>query len=308
MRPKISVVGAGHVGATTAQRIVEKELGDVVLVDVVEGMPQGKALDIMESAPVEGFDAMITGSNNYADIKDSDLVVITAGLARKPGMTRDDLLLKNAEIVGGVADSIKQYAPNSIVIVVTNPLDVMVYLTWAKVGFPTHRVVGMAGMLDSARFRAFIAMELGVSMKGVEAMVLGGHGDDMVPLARYSTVSGIAIEALLPKEKIEAMITRTRNGGVEIVNLHKAGSAWYGPSSAITAMVSSILRDEKRVLPCCCWCTGEYGVRDMFVGVPARLGRNGVEQIIELDLTDGELAALAKSADHVRENVKKLKL
>ena len=308
MRRKVSVVGAGNVGATAAQRIIEKELADVVLVDVVEGMPQGKALDIMESAPVEGLDATITGSNNYADIKDSDIVVVTAGLARKPGMTRDDLLLKNAEIIGGIADSIKKYAPNSIVIVVTNPLDVMVYLTWAKIKFPTQRVVGMAGVLDSARFRAFIAMELGVSMKDVEAMVLGGHGDDMVPLARYSTVSGIAIEALLPKEKIEAMITRTRSGGIEIVNLLKAGSAWYAPSSAIAAMVSSILRDEKRVLPCCCWCTGQYGIRDMFVGVPARLGKGGVEEIIELKLTEDELASLRKSADHVRENVKKLKL
>lgn len=308
MRPKISVVGAGNVGATTAQRIVEKQLGDVVLVDIVEGMPQGKALDIMESAPLEGFDCRITGSNEYADIRGSDVVVVTAGLARKPGMNRDDLLFKNAEIVDRIAGTIRQYAPEAIVVVVTNPLDVMVYLAWAKTGFPPVRVVGMAGILDSARFRAFIAMELGVSMRSVDAMVLGGHGDDMVPLARYSTVNGIGIEALLTKEKIEALITRTRNGGMEIVNLLRQGSAWYAPSAATVEMVASIVRDEKRILPCCAWCSGQYGIRDLFVGVPVQLGRSGVEKVLELELTASELTALQKSSEHVRENIKKLKL
>jgi malate dehydrogenase len=308
MKPKVTVVGAGFVGATTAQRIVEKNLADVVLIDIVEGMPQGKALDMMESAPVEGFDAKITGSNNYADMKDSDLVVVTAGLARKPGMSRDDLLQKNAEIVGGIADDIKKYAPNSIVIVVTNPLDVMTYLVWARTKFPTERVMGMAGVLDSARFRAFIAMELGVSMQDVDAMVLGGHGDDMVPLVRYATVGGISVEHLIPKEKLDALVTRTRNGGIEIVNLLKSGSAWYAPSSSVVAMVKSILLDEKRVLPVCAWCTGQYGIKEMFVGVPVKLGARGVEEIIELKLTEPELASLAKSAAHVRENVAKLKL
>jgi malate dehydrogenase len=305
---KITVVGAGFVGATTAQRLAEKELGDIVLHDIIEGMPAGKALDMLQSACLENFDSHVTGTNDAADYADSDIVVITSGLARQPGMSRDDLLAKNAEIVGGVADNVKKYAPNAIVIVVSNPLDVMTFLVGAKTGFPRHKVMGMAGVLDSARFRCFIAQELGVSYKDVEAMVLGGHGDDMVPLARYCTVSGIGIEALLPKEKIDAMITRTRNGGAEIVKLLQKGSAYYAPSAAVVQMVQSIVRDEKRILPVAAWCTGQYGIKGQFVGVPVQLGREGVEKIIELKLTPEELGQLQASANHVAASVEKLKL
>jgi malate dehydrogenase len=305
---KITVVGAGFVGATTAQRLAEKELGDVVLHDIVEGMPQGKALDMLQSACLENFDSHVQGTNDPADYAGSDIVVITSGLARQPGMSRDDLLVKNAEIVGGVADNVKKYAPGSIVIVVSNPLDVMTYLVGAKTGFPKHRVMGMAGVLDSARFRCFIAQELGCSYRDVEAMVLGGHGDDMVPLARYSTVSGIGIEALISKEKIDAMITRTRNGGAEIVKLLQKGSAYYAPSASAVQMVQSIVRDEKRILPVAAYCSGEYGIKGQFVGVPVQLGREGIEKIIELQLTDDELRQLQASANHVAESVGKLKL
>jgi malate dehydrogenase len=305
---KITVVGAGFVGATTAQRLVEKNLGDVVLHDIVEGMPQGKALDMIQSACIEGFESTITGTNDAADYAGSDIVVITSGLARQPGMSRDDLLAKNAEIVGGVAENVKKHAPNAIVIVVSNPLDVMTYLVGAKTGFPKERVIGMAGVLDSARFRAFVAMELGCAYQDVNAMVLGGHGDDMVPLARYTTVNGIGIEALLPKEKIEAMIVRTRNGGAEIVKLLQKGSAYYAPSASAVQMVQSIVRDEKRVLPCAAWCTGQYGIKDQFVGVPVVLGKKGVEKIIELDLSQDELKQLQASASHVAESVSKLKI
>jgi len=305
---KITVVGAGFVGATTAQRLAEKELGDVVLHDIVEGMPQGKALDMLQSACLENFDSAVHGTNDPADYAGSDIVVITSGLPRQPGMSRDDLLLKNSAIVGAVADNVKKYAPDSIVIVVSNPLDVMTYLAAVKTGFPKHRVMGMAGVLDSARFRCFIAQELGVSFKDVEAMVLGGHGDDMVPLARYSTVSGIGIEALLPKEKIDAMITRTRNGGAEIVKLLQKGSAYYAPSAAVAQMVQSIVRDEKRILPVAAYCTGQYGIKGQFVGVPVQLGSKGIEKIIELKLTDDELKQLQASASHVAESVTKLKL
>jgi malate dehydrogenase len=305
---KITVVGAGFVGATTAQRLAEKELGDVVLHDIVEGMPQGKALDMLQSACLENFDSHVQGTNDPADYAGSDIVVITSGLARQPGMSRDDLLVKNAEIVGGVADNVKKYAPGSIVIVVSNPLDVMTYLVGAKTGFPKHRVMGMAGVLDSARFRCFIAQELGCSYRDVEAMVLGGHGDDMVPLARYSTVSGIGIEALISKEKIDAMITRTRNGGAEIVKLLQKGSAYYAPSASAVQMVQSIVRDEKRILPVAAYCSGEYGIKGQFVGVPVQLGREGIEKIIELKLTEDELRQLQASANHVAESVGKLKL
>ena len=305
---KITVVGAGFVGATTAQRLVEKNLGDVVLHDIVEGMPQGKALDMVQSACIEGFESTITGTNDPADYEGSDLVVITSGLARQPGMSRDDLLTKNAEIVGGVAENVKKYAPEAIVIVVSNPLDVMTYLVGAKTGFPKERVIGMAGVLDSARFRAFVAMGLGMAYQDVNAMVLGGHGDDMVPLARYTTVNGIGIEALLPREKIEAMIVRTRNGGAEIVKLLQKGSAYYAPSASAVQMVQSILRDEKRVLPCAAWLTGQYGIENQFVGVPVVLGRKGVEKVIELDLTADELQQLRASAAHVAESVAQLKL
>ncbi|HEY0257568.1 MAG TPA: malate dehydrogenase [Candidatus Methylacidiphilales bacterium] len=305
---KITVVGAGFVGATTAQRLAEKELGDVVLHDIVEGMPQGKALDMLQSACIEGFDSDVKGTNDPADYAGSDIVIITSGLARQPGMSRDDLLAKNASIVGGVAENVKKFAPDSIVIVVSNPLDVMTYLVAAKTGFPKERVMGMAGVLDSARFRCFIAMELGVSYRDVDAMVLGGHGDDMVPLARYSTVSGIGIEALLSQEKIDAMVARTRNGGAEIVKLLQKGSAYYAPSAAAVQMAQSILRDEKRVLPVAAYCSGQYGIKGQFVGVPVQLGRKGVEKIIELKLTDDELKQLQASANHVADSVSKMKI
>ena len=303
-RHKITVVGGGFVGATTAQRIAEKNLGDVVLHDIVPDMPKGKALDMMESACIEGFDSLVTGTNDPADYKDSDVVVITSGIARKPGMSRDDLLKTNAGIVGGVAENVKKYAPNAIVIIVSNPLDVMTALAGVKTGFAPNRVMGMAGVLDSARFRCFIAMELGVSHQDVQAMVLGGHGDDMVPLTRYSTVSGICIEDLIPKDRLEALVTRTRNGGAEIVGLLKTGSAYYAPSASVAQMVQSIVRDEKRVLPCAAWCTGQYGIKDMFVGVPCKLGKDGVEQIVELKLGQQELSLLQASANHVRESMK----
>lgn len=303
---KITVVGAGFVGATTAQRLVEKNLGEVVLHDIVEGMPQGKALDMMQSACIEGFDSLIKGTNSPADYEGSDIVVITSGLARQPGMSRDDLLAKNAEIVGGVADNVKKFAPNAIVIVVSNPLDVMTYLVAAKTNFAKNKVMGMAGVLDSARFRWFIAEELNVSPRDVDAMVLGGHGDDMVPLTRYSTVSGISIEALIPKEKLDAMVVRTRNGGAEIVKLLQKGSAYYAPSASAVQMVQSIVRDEKRVLPVAAYCDGQYGIKGQFVGVPAILGKGGVEKIIELDLTKEELGQLQASAAHVAKSVSTL--
>ena len=306
-KPKVSVFGAGHVGATTAQRIAEKELADVVLLDIVEGLPQGKALDMMEAAPVEGYDAKITGSNNNTDVAGSDLVVITAGVARKPGMSRDDLLAINASIVGGIAADVAAHAPDAIVIVVTNPLDVMTYLALEKTGFAPERVLGMAGVLDSARFRAFIAMELGVSVKDVEAMVLGGHGDSMVPLPRYANVGGVPICALIPDDRIAALIGRTRTGGAEIVGLLKTGSAYYAPSSSVVAMVASILRDEHRVLPACVRLDGQYGIDGVFAGVPVVLGAGGVEQVIELELEADELAALQASAAHVGETIEKLK-
>jgi malate dehydrogenase len=308
MNRKVAVFGAGFVGSTTAQRIAEKQLADVVMIDIIEGMPQGKALDMMESACLEGFDSKITGSNDPAVCAGSDLVVITSGIARKPGMSRDDLLKTNAGIVGSVCESIKKHAPNAIVIVVSNPLDVMTYLAGVRLNFPKNKIMGMAGVLDNARFRCFIAMELGVPMRDVDAMVLGGHGDDMVPLVRYATVAGKKIGDLIPKDKLDAMVARTRNGGAEIVSLLKTGSAYYAPSSATVDMVRAILNDEKRVLSCAAWCTGQYGVKDMFVGVPCVLGKNGVEKIIELKLTADELAQLKKSADHVLENVKRLNL
>ena len=308
MKLKVTVFGAGYVGGSTARRIVEKQLADVVMIDVIDGMPQGKALDMTQSACLEGFDSKVRGSNNPADCADSDVVVITSGVARKPGMSRDDLLKTNAEIVSGVCDAARKHSPNAIVIVVSNPVDVMTYLAGVKLGFPKNRVMGMAGVLDSARFRCFVGMELGVSSRDVEATVLGGHGDDMVPLVRYATVAGVKIEDLLPKDRIEALVQRTRNGGAEIVSLLKTGSAFYTPSASVAAMVRPILNDEHRVLPCAAWCTGQYGIKDMFVGVPCVLGRNGVESIVELKLTDDELAQLKKSAGHVLENVKRLNL
>ena len=306
-KPKVAVFGAGHVGATTAQRIIEKELADVVLLDIVEGLPQGKALDMAEAAPVEGYDAKIVGSNHNTDIAGADLVVITAGVARKPGMSRDDLLAINAKIVGGIADAVKEHAPDAIVICVTNPLDVMTCLVHERTGFPPERVMGMAGVLDTARFRCFIAMELGVSVKDIEAMVLGGHGDSMVPLPRHATVGGVPLPELLPQDRIEALVDRTRKGGAEIVGLLKTGSAYYAPSSAVVAMAASILRNERRLLPACVRLGGQYGIDGVYVGVPVVLGAGGVEEIVVLELTDDELEALKASADHVRETIERLK-
>jgi malate dehydrogenase len=307
-RPKVTVVGAGNVGATVAQYIVERELADVVLTDVIEGLPQGKALDLLQAGPIHRYDCRITGANDYEPTAASDIVVITAGLARKPGMSRDDLLFKNAEIVGAVVQEVAHRSPRAILIVVTNPLDAMAQLAWKRSGFPRQRVMGMAGVLDSARFRTFIARELDVSVENVTAFVLGGHGDAMVPLPRYSTVAGIPITELLPREKIEALVQRTANGGAEIVNLLKAGSAYYAPGASVVEMVEAILKDKKKILPCAALLEGEYGVKGLFVGVPVKLGRQGVEQVIEIELTAEEAAALRKSADAVQELVEKLKL
>jgi len=307
-RSKITVVGAGNVGASVAQYAVEKELGDVVLVDVVEGIPQGKALDLAQAGPIHRYDASIVGSNGYDETADSDVVVITAGLARKPGMTRDDLLFKNAEIVSSVVAEVSARSKNAILVLVTNPLDAMVQLAWKKSGFPSRRVVGMAGVLDSARFRTFIAQELGVSVENVTAFVLGGHGDTMVPLPRYSTVAGIPITDLLPKETIDALVTRTANGGAEIVAFLKSGSAYYAPAASAVEMVEAILKDKKKILPCAAYLDGQYGTKGLYVGVPVKLGRSGVEQIIEIKLTPDEQAAFDKSAGAVRELVDKLKL
>jgi malate dehydrogenase len=307
-RPKITVVGAGNVGASVAQYAVEKELGDVVLVDVIEGLPQGKALDLAQAGPIHRYDSTLMGSNGYDESADSDIVVITAGMARKPGMTRDDLLFKNAEIVGSVVEQVAARSKNAILILVTNPLDAMVQLAWRKSGFPPARVIGMAGILDSARFRTFIARELEVSVENVTAFVLGGHGDTMVPLPRYSTVAGIPITDLLPPDRIEALVKRTRDGGAEIVGLLKTGSAYYAPAAATVEMVEAILKDKKKILPCAAYLDGQYGVRGLYVGVPVKLGRRGVEQVVEIKLTPEEQAAFQKSAAAVRELVDKLKL
>jgi malate dehydrogenase len=308
MRNKVTVVGSGNVGASAAQRIVEKHLADVVLIDVLEGIPEGKALDLWESAPVEGYDCRLRGTRDYADTAGSDVVVITAGLARKPGMSRDDLLMKNYEIVKGVTEQVARHSPQAILVVVTNPLDVMAQTAFRVSGFPKQRVMGMAGVLDSARFRSFIAEELDVSVSNVHAMVLGGHGDTMVPLPRFSTVAGIPVTELMPAESIRRLVDRTRNGGAEIVALLKTGSAYYAPSAAIVEMVDSILRDRKKILPCAVFLEGEYGIRSLYVGVPAKLGRKGVEQILELPLSEEERGGLENSARAVQELVEKLKL
>jgi malate dehydrogenase len=306
MDHKVTVVGAGHVGATAAQRIAEKDLADVVMVDIAAEMAQGKALDMMESAPVLGFTATITGGGDYAATAGSDVCVITAGLARKPGMSRDDLLAKNAEITRGVVEELVRYSPDTVLIVVTNPLDAMCEVARRVSGFPRQRVLGMAGVLDAARMRYFIAVELGVSVQDVDAFVLGGHGDTMVPLPRFATVNGIPLPALLAAERIEAINDRTRSGGAEIVNLLKAGSAYYAPSASSVEMVEAILKDKKKILPCAVYLEGEYGLSGLFVGVPAKLGRAGMEQVVELELTTGERASLERSAAAVRELVDKL--
>ena len=305
---KVTVVGAGFVGATCARRIIEKDLADVVLIDIIEGLPQGRALDLMESAPVEGYSAQITGTNNYKDTKNSDIVVITAGIARKPGMSRDDLLQTNAKIIKDVVTKTVKYSPNAILVMVTNPLDVISYLAYKTSGFKSHKVIGMAGVLDSARYRFFIAEALGITPSSVNAFVLGGHGDSMVPLPRYSTVNGIPITQLLSKKKIDEINERTKNGGAEIVGLLKTGSAYYAPSASVVEMVKSILLDENKILPCCVLLNGEYGLKDIYCGVPVKLSKNGVEEIVKVDLTQEELAYLKKSSDAVKENIKKLNL
>lgn len=301
--PKIACIGAGNVGATAAQYCLELGLGNVVLTDIVEGLPQGKALDMTEAGPIRNYSVSCTGTNDYADIRGADLVIVTAGLPRKPGMTRLDLLEKNGRIIAGICESIGQYAPDAIVIIVTNPLDVMVYLAYKALGFPAGRVLGMAGCLDSARMRAFVAMELNVSMTNVDTMVLGSHGDAMVPLPQYTTVSGIPITQLLPKDRIDAIIARTRDGGGEIVRLLKTGSAFYAPAAGAVRMAQAILRDERQVLPCAVHLQGEYGLDDIYMGVPCILGRAGVEQLVQLDLSSEEMAALHRSAQEVREGM-----
>jgi malate dehydrogenase len=306
---KITVVGAGNVGATAAQRIAEKELArTVVMVDVAEGIPQGKGLDQWQSAPIEGFDSRVIGTNGYEETAGSDIVVITAGIARKPGMSRDDLLNTNAGIVKSVSEQVKQTSPNAIVIVVSNPLDVMCWVAKEVTGFPRERVIGMAGVLDTARYRAFLATALDVSVRDIQAMVLGGHGDTMVPLISYTSVSGIPITQLIDRATLDAIVDRTRNGGAEIVKHLKTGSAYYAPSAGAVQMVEAIVNDQKRILPCSAWLDGEYGMRGLYLGVPVKLGRNGMERIVEVTLTDDERAALGKSADAVREPMSVVKL
>jgi malate dehydrogenase len=300
---KVTVVGAGFVGATVAQYVAEKDVADVVVVDVIEGMPQGKSLDLMQGAPLHGHDRKLSGTNDYADTKGSDVIVITAGIARKPGMTRDDLLKTNAGIVKDVCEKTIKHSPDAIYIVVTNPLDVMTYLAWKTTKLPSSRVIGMAGVLDSARFQAFIGMELGMSVKDVRAMVLGGHGDLMVPLPRFSCVNGVPITELMAKDRVEALCERTRNGGAEIVGLLKSGSAFYAPGASAALMVEAILKDENRLLPCAVCADGEYGLKDVYIGLPAVLGRQGLKKIVDLKLNADELAALKKSADSIRENI-----
>jgi malate dehydrogenase len=309
MLNKITVVGAGNVGATAAQRLAEKELARrVVLVDVIEGVPQGKGLDQWESAPIEGFDTRVLGANDYAPAAGSELVVVTAGIARKPGMSRDDLVRTNADIVKQVSLEIKRHCPDAIVVVVSNPLDVMCWVTKQVTGFPRERVIGMAGVLDTARYRAFLAEALDVSVEDIQAMVLGGHGDTMVPLVSYTTVSGIPVSQLLDKATLDKIVERTRNGGAEIVAFLKTGSAYYAPSAAVTQMVEAIAHDKKRILPCAAWVQGEYGVSGIYLGVPCKLGRRGLEQILQVKLSADEQAALKKSAEAVQQTMAAVKL
>ena len=306
---KITVVGAGNVGATTAQRLAEKELASrVILVDIQEGIPQGKALDQCQSAPIEGFDTRLTGTNSYDETTGSEIVVITAGIARKPGMSRDDLLNTNAGIVKQVSENIRETSPDAIIVMVSNPLDVMSYVAKEVTGFPRERVIGMAGVLDTARYRAFLAEALDVSVRDIQAMVLGGHGDTMVPLISYTSVSGIPINQLISPERLQTIVDRTRNGGAEIVKFLKTGSAYYAPSSAAVQMCEAIVHDQNRILPCAAWLEGEYGMSGLFFGVPCKIGRRGLERIIEVTLTDAERDALSKSADAVREPMAAVKL
>jgi len=303
MRKKVSIVGAGNVGATCAHWIASKELADVVLIDIIEGVPQGKGLDLLEAMPIAKMDSYVTGTNDYADTANSDIVIITAGIPRKPGMSRDDLLNTNYKIMQDVVGKVVKYSPNCILIIVSNPLDAMAQAAYKMSGFSRNRVIGMAGVLDSARFRAFIAEELEVSVENVTAFVLGGHGDTMVPLARYSTVAGVPVTELIEKEKLDKIIQRTRDGGAEIVKYLKTGSAYYAPAAAVCEMVEAILKDKKKILPCAIYLEGEYGIKGLFVGVPAKLGSNGLEKVLEIKLTPEEQAALKKSADSVKELV-----
>jgi malate dehydrogenase len=305
-KSKVTVVGAGNVGGTTAQRLAERNYADVVLVDIVEGLPQGKALDILESGPILGYDSNVIGTNGYEESANSDVVVITSGSPRKPGMSRDDLLKTNQKIVSSVTEEVVKHSPEAIIIVVANPLDAMCHVAMEVSGFPRERVVGMAGILDTARYRTFIALELGVSVRDVFALVLGGHGDTMVPLPSMATVGGVAITELLSEDRVEAIVDRTRGGGAEIVQLLQSGSAFYAPSAAVVEMVDSILLDQKRILPCAAYLQGEYGIDDLFVGVPVKLGASGVEEVVELDLQGDELEDLRNSAGAVRELVEVL--
>jgi malate dehydrogenase len=303
MRSKISVIGAGFVGSTLVQRLAERDYADVVMFDIVPNMPQGKALDMLQAGPVLGYDSLITGTNDYSDTANSDIVVVTSGFPRKPGMTRDDLVKKNQEIISQVTEQVVKHSPKSILIMVTNPLDAMAQLAYKVSGFPRERVIGMAGVLDTARFRTFIAQEVGASVRDVQAYVLGGHGDTMVPLSRLCTVAGISIDKLLSAERIEQIVQRTRDGGAEIVKLLGTGSAYFAPSASILQMVDSIVLDKKMIVPCAVYLQGEYGIKDLFVGVPAKLGAKGLEEVVQVELTDAEQTLLRKSADAVKELV-----
>ncbi|NPA26961.1 MAG: malate dehydrogenase [Chloroflexi bacterium] len=305
-RPKVTIIGAGMTGSTTAHWLAARELADIVLVDIVEGMPQGKGLDLQEAMPIIGSDVRIIGTNDYEDTAGSDIVIITAGSPRKPGMSRDDLLHINAKIVKSVAEQAIKYSPDAIFLVLTNPLDVMTYLTWKVTGLPHQRVIGQAGILDSARMRTFVALELGVSVENVHCYVLGGHGDSMVPLTRHSNVAGVPLDKILPPDRLAAIVERTRKGGGEIVSLLKTGSAFYAPSAALAQMVEAILKDKHLIVPASAYVDGEYGLSGIYFGVPVQLGRQGVEKILEYDLNDEEMAALKKSGEHVAANIKKL--
>src|SRR5579859_258784 len=303
MRSKISVIGAGFVGSTLVQRLAERDYADVVMFDIVPNMPQGKALDILEAGPVLGYDSQVIGTNDYQDTADSDIVVVTSGFPRKPGMTRDDLVKKNQEIITQVTEQVAKHSPNSIIIMVTNPMDAMAQLSLHVSGFPRERVIGQGGVLDTARFRTFIAQEVGASVRDVQAYVLGGHGDTMVPLARMCTIAGVPISQLIPAERIEQIVQRTRDGGAEIVKLLGTGSAYFAPSASVLQMVDSILLDKKMIMPCAAYLQGEYGINGLFVGIPVKLGAQGLEQIVEIELTEGERALLQKSANAVKELV-----
>lgn len=308
MKNKVSVIGSGFVGTMAAQRIVEKNLADVMLVDIIEGVPQGKALDISQSCPVQAFDKTITGTNDFSDIKGSHIVVVTAGFPRTPGMTREELVLKNGTVIKSVTEKIREYAPECIIITVTNPLDVMTHLAWDVSGFNESRVIGMGGVLDTARYKYFLAQELNVSMRDIDALVLGSHGETMVPIASYTTVKGVPISQFMNKDRLDAIIERTKKGGAEIVQLLGSGSAWHAPSASVVAMVEAIVHDSNRIIPASAYLKGEYGINDVYIGVPVKLGSSGIKEVCEIDLTDEELSALRGSADAMKETYRKLKI